>query len=222
MERFFDILFSGLALLALLPLFIILILILRFSGEGEIFFLQERVGKDNKRFMLFKFATMLKNSPHTGTGTITVKNDPRVLPVGKILRKSKINELPQLINIFKGDMSIIGPRPLTSEAFSLYSTSTQEAIKKVRPGLSGIGSIIFRNEEELMDGNNVPVDFYENVIAPYKGQLEEWFIKNRGLSLYFLSILITAWAILFPSSNIAWKLLRNAPKPPERLSNLLK
>ena len=222
MERFFDIIFSGLALLALLPLFIILILILRFSGEGEIFFLQERVGKDNKRFMLFKFATMLKNSPHPGTGTITVKNDPRVLPVGKILRKSKINELPQLINIFKGDMSIIGPRPLTSEAFSLYSTSTQEALKKVRPGLSGIGSIIFRDEEELMDGNNVPVDFYENVIAPYKGQLEEWFIKNRGLSLYFLSILITAWAILFPSSKIAWKLLRNLPKPPERLSNLLK
>ena len=222
MERFFDILFSGLALLALLPLFIILILILRFSGEGEIFFLQERIGKDNKPFMLFKFATMLKNSPHIGTGTITVKNDPRVLPIGKFLRKSKINELPQLINIFKGDMSIIGPRPLTSEAFSLYSTSTQEAIKKVRPGLSGIGSIIFRDEEELMDGNNVPVDFYENVIAPYKGQLEEWFIKNRGLSLYFLSILITAWAILFPSSNIAWKLLRNAPKPPERLSNLLK
>jgi len=222
MERFFDIFFSGLALLVLSPLFIILILILRFSGEGEIFFLQERIGKDNKPFMLFKFATMLKNSPHIGTGTITVKNDPRVLPIGKFLRKSKINELPQLINIFKGDMSIIGPRPLTSEAFSLYSTSTQEAIKKVRPGLSGIGSIIFRDEEELMDGNNVPVDFYENVIAPYKGQLEEWFIKNRGLSLYFLSILITAWAILFPSSNIAWKLLRNAPKPPERLSNLLK
>ena len=118
MERFFDIFFSGLALLVLSPLFIILILILRFSGEGEIFFLQERIGKDNKPFMLFKFATMLKNSPHIGTGTITVKNDPRVLPIGKFLRKSKINELPQLINIFKGDMSSIGPRPLTLKAFS--------------------------------------------------------------------------------------------------------
>ncbi len=222
MERFFDIFFSGLALLVLSPLFIILILILRFSGEGEIFFLQERIGKDNKPFMLFKFATMLKNSPHIGTGTITVKNDPRVLPIGKFLRKSKINELPQLINIFKGDMSIIGPRPLTLKAFSLYSASTREAIKKVRPGLSGIGSIIFRDEEEMMDGSNVSVDFYENVIAPYKGQLEEWFVKNKGLSLYFLSILITAWAIVFPSSNIAWKLLRNTPKPPEKLSNLLR
>ena len=221
MERFFDIFFSGLALLALSPLFIILMLILRFSGEGEIFFQQERVGKDNKPFMLFKFATMLKNSPQIGTGTITVKNDPRVLPVGKFLRKSKINELPQLINIFKGDMSVIGPRPLTLEAFSLYSTSTQEAIKKVRPGLSGIGSIIFRDEEEMMDGSNIPVDFYENVIAPYKGQLEEWFVKNKGLSLYFLSILITVWAIVFPSSKIAWKLLRNTPKPPEKLTNLL-
>jgi lipopolysaccharide/colanic/teichoic acid biosynthesis glycosyltransferase len=222
MERFFDIFFSGLALLALSPLFFILLLVLKFSGEGEIFFLQERIGKDNKPFMLFKFATMLKNSPNTGTGTITIKNDPRVLPVGKFLRKSKINELPQLINIFKGDMSIIGPRPLTLETFSLYSINTQEAIKKVRPGLSGIGSIIFRDEEELMDGKNFSVDFYEKEIAPYKGQLEEWFVKNRGLSLYFLSILITAWAVIFPSSSIAWKFFKKLPKPPEELSNILK
>ena len=113
MERFFDILFSGIAILILSPLFIVVILILRFTGEGEIFFLQDRIGKGGNKFKLFKFVTMIKNSPDMGTGTITIKNDPRILPFGKFLRKTKINELPQLLNIFFGDMCIIGPRPLT-------------------------------------------------------------------------------------------------------------
>ena len=86
-------------------------IVLRLTGEGEVFFLQERVGKDGKPFKLYKFATMLKNSPNMGTGTVTLKHDPRVLPVGRFLRKTKINELPQLLNILIGDMSVVGPRP---------------------------------------------------------------------------------------------------------------
>ena len=109
MERFFDILFSALALLVLSPLLLPIVLILKLSGEGEIFFLQERIGKGGQVFKLFKFATMLKDSPNIGTGTVTMKGDPRVLPVGKFLRKTKINELPQLLNIFFGDTSVIGP-----------------------------------------------------------------------------------------------------------------
>ena len=109
MERVFDVFFSGLALLVLSPLLVPIVLILRFSGEGEIFFLQERIGKGGQVFKLFKFATMLKDSPNIGTGTVTMKGDPRVLPVGKFLRKTKINELPQLLNIFFGDTSVIGP-----------------------------------------------------------------------------------------------------------------
>ena len=101
MERFFDILFSGLALLLLSPLLVPIGIILKCSGEGEVFFLQERIGKDGKLFKLFKFATMLKDSPNLGTGTVTMRGDPRVLPVGKFLRKTKINELPQIINILK-------------------------------------------------------------------------------------------------------------------------
>ena len=100
MQRLFDIIFSTLALLVLSPLLIPIIVLLRFSGEGEIFFTQKRVGKDGKFFGLFKFATMLKDSPNIGTGTITMKGDPRILPFGGLLRKSKINELPQLLNIF--------------------------------------------------------------------------------------------------------------------------
>ena len=202
MERFFDILFSGLALLMLSPLLLPIVIVLKFSGEGEVFFLQERIGKDGKLFKLFKFATMLKDSPNLGTGTVTMKDDPRVLPVGKFLRKTKINELPQLLNIFFGDMSIIGPRPLTAETFGSYSDITQSIIKQVRPGLSGIGSIIFRGEEDIMYGATASVDFYHNVIAPYKGALEEWFVANKGLYIYFIAILTTVWVIAFSNTKV--------------------
>ena len=96
MQRFFDILLSGFGLLLLAPLFLPLVLILRFTGEGEIFYKQERVGKDGQTFKILKFATMLKDSPNIGAGTLTMKDDPRVLPFGKLLRKTKINELPQI------------------------------------------------------------------------------------------------------------------------------
>lgn len=221
MERFFDIFFSGLALLALLPLLVPIVLILRFSGEGEVFFLQERIGKGGEVFKLFKLATMLKDSPNIGTGTVTMKGDSRVLPVGKFLRKTKINELPQLLNIFFGDMSVIGPRPLTSQTFGSYSPSTQEIVKQVRPGLSGIGSIIFRGEEEIMHGASASVDFYDNVIAPYKGSLEEWFVSNKGLYIYFLAIFMTVWAVLMPTTKMAWQIFKDLPEPPAELKQAL-
>ena len=183
MERLFDIFFSGLALLVLFPFLVPIVVILKCSGEGEVFFLQERIGKDGKVFKLFKFATMLKDSPNLGTGTVTMRGDPRVLPVGKFLRKTKINELPQLLNIFFGDMSVIGPRPLTAQTFGSYSASTQNVIKQVRPGLSGVGSIIFREEEDLMHGATASVDFYDSIIAPYKGALEEWFVSARDVAV---------------------------------------
>ena len=143
MQRFFDIIFSGIALTLLSPFFLPLMFILRITGEGEVFFSQNRVGLGGKNFKLYKFATMLKDSPQMGTGTVTVKNDPRILPLGGFLRKTKINELPQLINIFNGNMSIIGPRPQTRRCFDAYPLSSQNEIIKVRPGLSGIGSIVF-------------------------------------------------------------------------------
>ena len=151
MQRLFDILFSSAALIVFSPLFLSLMVVLRFSGEGEIFFLQERIGRGGRRIKLFKFATMLKNSEHIGTGTVTLNNDPRILPIGGFLRKTKINELPQLLNIFKGDMSVIGPRPQTQRCFDAFPKKSQLAIVRVRPGLSGVGSIVFRDEEEMMD-----------------------------------------------------------------------
>ena len=191
MVRFFDIFFSGLALIVLSPLLVPVVIILKFTGEREIFYLQDRVGKNGKYFKLMKFATMLKDSPNVGTGTVTVKDDPRVLPFGKFLRKTKINELPQLINILKGDMSIIGPRPQTQRCFLAFPSRSQEAIKKVKPGLSGIGSVVFRDEENILDDPNIDrLKFYDEVIAPYKGELEEWYVKHQNLYTYFPDFLI--------------------------------
>jgi lipopolysaccharide/colanic/teichoic acid biosynthesis glycosyltransferase len=221
MDRFFDILFSGIALLLLSPMLVPIVIVLSLTGEGEVLFLQDRIGKSGKKFKLFKFATMLKNSPNIGAGTVTMRDDPRVLPVGKFLRKTKINELPQLLNIFLGEMSFIGPRPLTSQTFRAYSESTQNIIKQVRPGLSGIGSIIFRDEEEIMHGATASVDFYVNVIAPYKGELEEWFVSNKSLYIYFAAIFVTAWAVLIPNTKIAWRVFKDLPEPPAELKQAL-
>ena len=221
MVRCFDIMFSGLLLLILLPLFTVITIILKFTGEGEILYLQHRVGKNGKKFNLFKFATMLKNSPNIGTGTITIKDDKRVLPVGSFLRKSKLNELPQLLNIVFGDMSLIGPRPLTPQNFASYSDDVQFIIGQVRPGLSGVGSIVFRNEEEIMHGSSATVDFYNKTIAPYKGKLEVWYVQNRSTSLYFMSILATILIVLLPNSRLTWRFFKELPQPPKKLELVL-
>jgi lipopolysaccharide/colanic/teichoic acid biosynthesis glycosyltransferase len=221
MRRFFDILFSGLALIALSPLLAPIALLLRLTGEGEIFFFQERIGKDGKPFKLFKFATMLKNSPNIGTGTVTVKNDPRVLPMGRFLRKSKLNELPQLLNILLGDMSIVGPRPQTRQCFDAFPIHLQQIIVRVKPGLSGIGPIVFRGEENILDNHSGSMIFYDNVIAPYKGQVEAWYVDHQNLMTYFLVILLTVWVVLFPKSSIVWRTFKGMPLPPEELKAAL-
>ena len=221
MTRFFDLFFSSLALFVFSPLLILIILILSFTGEKKIFFFQERFGKGGRNFKIIKFVTMLENSPNIGTGTVTVKNDKRILPFGKFLRKTKINELPQLFNVLKGDMSLIGPRPLTYQTFKIYSDSVKKEITKIRPGLSGVGSIIFRNEEEIINNNCDPIKFYRDIISPYKGELEKWYIKNCNLRNYFLLIFITIFVVILPSNNFIWILLKDLPSPPSTISNFL-
>lgn len=221
MIRFFDVVFSSVALLILAPLLLPIMLILRLSGEGEIFFLQERVGQNRGLFKLYKFATMLKNSPSMGTGTVTMKGDPRVLPVGIFLRKSKINELPQLLNIFFGEMSVIGPRPQTPRCFDAFPVDAQDIIVQVKPGLSGIGPIIFRAEEDILQGHIGTLDFYDNVIGPYKGIVEAWYADKQTLTMYFTLIFLTIWVVLFPKSDLTWRVLKDLPIPPDALKNEL-
>lgn len=214
MQRLLDLILSLLALLLFSPLLVPIGLLLRLTGEGEIFFLQNRIGKDGQIFSLYKFATMIKDSPNLSTGTVTTKNDPRILPIGRFLRKSKINELPQLINILMGEMSMVGPRPQTQRCFDAFSLKTKNAIVQVRPGLSGIGSIIFRDEEAMLHGQVDLVQFYDKEIAPYKGLLEEWYVENQGFLLYLLLIGLTVWIVIFPKSKLVWKVLPSLPKPP--------
>jgi lipopolysaccharide/colanic/teichoic acid biosynthesis glycosyltransferase len=186
-----------------------------------VFFVQQRVGRGGQPFGLYKFATMLKDSPNVGTGTVTVKGDSRILPLGRFLRKTKVNELPQLLNVVMGDMSIIGPRPQTRRCFDAFPEASQSAIIRVRPGLSGVGSIVFRNEEELMDASNEPERFYDEVIMPYKGKLEEWYVSRQGIRTYLMAVFITAWVVLFPKSRLIWRLFRGLPAPPPALVDVV-
>ncbi len=218
MQRFFDVLFSGLALLVLSPLLLGLMLLLRLTGEGEVFFRQQRIGRGGEPFELLKFATMLKDSPNMGTGTVTVTGDPRVLPVGRVLRELKLNELPQLINIFRGDMSVIGPRPQTRRCFDAFPPEAQREIVQVRPGLSGVGSIAFRGEEEMYADVDDPDWFYDHAIMPYKGELERWYVRNQSLANYFRLIALTAWVVVFPRSRVFWRVFRELPDPPPELA----
>ena len=221
MVRCFDILLSLIALIVLSPLFFITLIILKMTGEGEVFFIQERCGQYGEMFNLIKFATMNKNSPNIGTGTVTLKDDPRVLPVGKFLRTTKVNELPQLLNVLAGKMSIIGPRPQTQRCFNAFPNRSQEQIKKVRPGLSGIGSIVFRGEERMMHISTDPEYFFDEVIMPYKGLLEEWYVANQGLKTYAVGIFLTLWVIFFPRSKLQWRVFPQLPVPPSELAELV-
>lgn len=217
MQRFLDIFFSFFLIVILVPVFIPLMIILFLTGENKIFYLQERIGKNKKKFKIIKFVTMLENSPNTLSGTITVKNDPRILPLGRFLRKTKINELPQILNIFCGDMSFVGPRPLTSKTFDYYDELTKNIISSVRPGLSGVGSIFFRNEEEILDKKGkIEIDLlYQNYISKYKGQLETWYVKNNSIKLYFLVLILTLIVVLFPKTNLTNFFFKGLPEIPK-------
>ena len=213
-KRFLDIIVSLISLIILLPIFTIVIIILLLSAEGEVFYFQERIGLNNSKFKIWKFATMLKNSLNLGSGSITLEDDFRVTKPGKFLRKTKINELPQLINILKGDISLVGPRPLVEQSFKMYSEEIQSKLYKVKPGLTGIGSIVFRDEESLISNNKDGdiYEFYKKVISPYKGELEMWYQKNRSFSLDIQLILITAWTVIFSKSKLYEKWFKGLPK----------
>jgi len=214
LKRLFDFIVSFFALIILVPILLPVVIVLRLSAEGYIFYFQDRIGFKRINFKIIKFATMLKDSPNLASGSITLSDDWRVTKPGKFLRKTKINELPQLINILKGDISLVGPRPLVSKTFLAYSRDIQSKIYDVKPGLTGIGSIIFRDEESIISAvkNEDPHEFYKRVIAPYKGDLEMWYQKNQSFTLDLQLIFMTAWVILFPTSKLYERWFKELPK----------
>ena len=220
-KRLFDIILSGMAILVLSPLLVPIMIALKCSGEHDIFYGQTRIGRNNSYFKIWKFATMLRNSSKMAGGLHTIERDPRILPMGNFLRKTKINEIPQIFNIFLGDMSIIGPRPLVDKTFNPYPPNVKARIYSVRPGLSGIGSVVFRGEEQLLSkvhaaGGSMEA-FYAEKIAPYKGALELWYLDHFGLWTDVMLVFLTAWVVLFPQSGLVRKVFKDLPPVPEGL-----
>jgi lipopolysaccharide/colanic/teichoic acid biosynthesis glycosyltransferase len=212
-KRFFDIVFSLLAIIILLPLFIPIIILLLLTGEHEVFFRQNRVGFHNKIFRIWKFATMLRNSPNMGSGDVTTRNDPRVTKMGQFLRISKLNELPQLINILTGDMSFVGPRPLMKAGFDRYSDEMKARVYQVKPGLTGIGSIVFRDEELIITLSTLsPHECYRQVILPYKGAVEVWYQQHISFFTDCMILFLTGWYIVFSNSNLVYKVFPSLPR----------
>ena len=215
----FDKFFSILGLIILMPLFILVIPILKFTGEGEIFFFQDRAGLNRKNFKLIKFATMLKNSP--ASGTVTIKNDPRILPFGKFLRFLKINELPQLFNVLKGDLSLVGPRPQVDKSLDDLPKELRNKLSMIKPGLSGLASVILRDEEKVLSKVENPVEFHRTVLTPFKANLEIWFNDRRSLKNYFVLIFLTIFAIIFPRFKLYNSFFKSRPIGPKVLEQIL-
>jgi lipopolysaccharide/colanic/teichoic acid biosynthesis glycosyltransferase len=213
MKRIFDIILSLIALIICSPLLIPLSIILKLTGEHYIFYMHKRVGLNGKQFDLIKFSTMLVNSPNIGSGDVTVHRDPRVLPVGHFLRSTKINELPQLFNILRGDMSFVGPRPLTPKVFNYYSEEAKSIVIRMKPGLTGAGSIIFRDEESIMGKSKLPwEECVKQEIMPRKAAAEKWYFQHQGFITDILLIFITVWVVLFPNSTILHKVFKDLPE----------
>jgi len=222
LKRTADLLLSLLGILVISPLFIVLAILLKCTGEGEIFYLQERMGLNNKPFKIYKFATMLKNSELIGNKALTVRNDPRITKVGHFLRMTKINELPQIINVIKGDMALVGPRPLLVKSFQKYTPEVQDVIYKNRPGITGLGSLVFRDEELLVtkykELGKDPVAYYRTYIYPHKGALEQWYYHNRSAVIDFKILFLTFWSLVNPKSQLVYKALKNLPVKPDSLT----
>jgi lipopolysaccharide/colanic/teichoic acid biosynthesis glycosyltransferase len=201
-----------------LPFMIPVMIILKLTGEHYVFYRQARVGQHGKSFRMYKFSTMLLKSPELLSGDITLRKDPRVLPFGRFLRITKINEIPQLINVFKGDMSLVGPRPMPPANFSFYTPGAQAMILKLQPGMTGVGTIIFREEEEMLASSPLgPEETHRQWMSPHKARLEEWYLNNRSLWVDLKILFLTLWVIPFKDSALPYRVLKGLPEFPGEL-----
>jgi len=213
MIRFLDFTISAILLFLLLPIFIFVILWNLATGEHKVFFIQDRIGKNGEKFGIIKFATMLKNSPNMAGGGFVEIGDPRLLPLGRFLRKSKINELPQLLNVIFGEMSLVGFRPLVRHSFDKAVSIEGIAPYSVLPGITSPASIILRNEEEILANIDAAErqDFYEARILPLKVKLDAWWEKNGTLYNYCIVLLLTGMALFMPYNYLPLQWLVGLP-----------
>ena len=179
MKRLFDIFFSALGIIICMPFFIIAAILVKLDSSGPVFFTQERIGKDFKPFKIYKFRTMKKAGEQDGP-KITIKGDNRITGTGRLLRKYKIDELPQLFNVLKGDMSFVGPRPEISEYVNLFKTA-YEKLLSIRPGITDPASICYSNEEILLSGSDNWEENYRKIVLPEKIKLSLHYVDNHNI-----------------------------------------
>lgn len=190
-KRAFDILCSLLGLVVLSPVLLVVSVLVAVTSPGGVFFRQERIGKDGRPFRIFKFRSMRKDNAGL---KITTGNDSRITPVGRFLRKSKIDELPQLINVLVGDMSFVGPRPEVADYVNLY-TPYQRQVLLVRPGITGLASIRFRNENDLLTASDDPNRTYVEQIMPRKIDLDLEYIPHASV-FYDIKLIFQTFAVV--------------------------
>jgi lipopolysaccharide/colanic/teichoic acid biosynthesis glycosyltransferase len=182
MKRCFDLFFSSLGIAFLSPFYIFISIIIKISSKGPVIFQQERIGKFGRPFSILKFRTMVQDSEQLGPQITLGNSDQRITEIGKILRRTKIDELPQLFNVWLGEMSFVGPRPEVEKYVKLY-TDKQKEVLTLRPGITDLASIEFRNESELLEGQSDPEQFYITEIMPKKLDLNLEYVKQQNLKL---------------------------------------
>ena len=194
--RFFDIIISVAVLLLLSPFLLLIALLIKLTSAGPVIFVQKRVGKNNIDFNIYKFRTMRANSAKDGSLTVGSR-DTRITGVGFYLRKLKFDELPQLFNVLKGDMSIVGPRPELRKFVDMYAAS-QLFVLSVRPGITDYASLKYKNENELLASAKDPEKYYIDIVMPAKIELNKHYISNKGLKTYFFIIFRTFFTVFNP------------------------
>ena len=194
-KRIFDLVFVILGLLVLFPIFLIIVALIKRDGDGAVLFKQERVGLHGKLFRVLKFRTMVVDAEKQGV-KVTTGNDPRITKSGQWLRKFKLDELPQLLNVLKGEMSLVGPRPEVPEYVDFYTEEQKKIVLSVLPGITDKASIEFRNENEILSGSEDPVRDYREKVLPIKLKYYVDYVRERSLWLDFKIIIRTIVAIL--------------------------
>jgi lipopolysaccharide/colanic/teichoic acid biosynthesis glycosyltransferase len=180
LKRVFDIVGSTTGLVLLAPIFLVIAILIRLDSPGPVFFRQKRVGKDGCSFRIFKFRSMTADAPHRGAA-LTVRADSRITRVGEFLRRSKLDELPQFLNVLAGDMSMVGPRPEVPEFMNFYTAEQRAVITSMRPGMTDYAAILFRDESSLLDQSADPVDIYRREIMPIKFVYYERYGRDIGI-----------------------------------------
>jgi lipopolysaccharide/colanic/teichoic acid biosynthesis glycosyltransferase len=216
-KRLLDVVGSALGLLLLLPVLAIIAVIIKLDSPGPIFFRQERVGLGGRPFRIFKFRSMIAGAARAGTA-LTIRRDTRITRSGGLLRRAKLDELPQLINVLAGDMSIVGPRPEVPEFMKFYTPDQQAIIYSMRPGITDYAAILFRDESSLLDGERDPIDVYRLEIMPTKFAYYERYSREIGM-LNDLRIILATLLLLVAGRVPRWLGIEYQPRQSSRRSS---